>query len=96
MLFGLDFDEEIWIENGVLFKFGEFLFFSIKFDFFLILKEFRKIIMWCKREEEEVVVCGEWWFVVMVIDCLCLWICVIFIVILILVVLFLVLYLVML
>lgn len=88
LLSGLDFDEEIRIENGALPKPGESPFLSTKSDLLSILKELRKITTRCKREEEEVVVRGEWRFAAMVIDRLCLWICVTFTVISTLAVLF--------
>lgn len=88
LLSGLDFDEEIRIENGALPKSGESPFLSTKSDLLSILKELRKITTRCKREEEEVVVRGEWRFAAMVIDRLCLWICVTFTVISTLAVLF--------
>ncbi|XP_021371683.1 neuronal acetylcholine receptor subunit alpha-7-like isoform X1 [Mizuhopecten yessoensis] len=43
-----------------------------------ILKELRKITLRCKREEEDTEMRGEWRFAAMVIDRLCLWICVMF------------------
>ncbi|XP_078315737.1 neuronal acetylcholine receptor subunit alpha-7-like isoform X1 [Crassostrea virginica] len=71
-------DEDIRVENGTLPKPGESPFHNTRSDLLCILRELRKITSRSKREEEEVVVRGEWRFAAMVIDRLCLWICVTF------------------
>jgi nicotinic acetylcholine receptor len=88
LLSGLEFEEDIRIENGAVPKPGDSPFLSTKSDLLSILKELRKLTTRCKREEEDVVVRAEWRFAAMVIDRLCLWICVTFTVISTLAVLF--------
>ncbi|XP_062602301.1 neuronal acetylcholine receptor subunit alpha-7-like [Saccostrea cucullata] len=88
LLSGLEFEDEIRMENGAVPKPGDSPFLSTKSDLLSILRELRKITTRCKREEEEVIVRGEWRFAAMVIDRLCLWICVTFTVISTLAVLF--------
>ena len=74
-------DEDIRMENGAYVRRvtslrDENTYLSPKSDLNAILREIRKITAKCKREDEDLELRGEWRFAAMVLDRLCLWICV--------------------
>ena len=74
-------DEDIRIEYGAYVRRvtsprEENPYLSPKSDLNAILREIRKITAKCKREDEDLELRGEWRFAAMVLDRLCLWICV--------------------
>ena len=75
-------DEEIRYENGTfngtphIRREESALSISTKSDLSSILKELKKLTLRCRKDEEELEVKSEWRFAAMVIDRLCLWICV--------------------
>jgi len=74
-------DEDIRMENGAYVRRvtsprEENPYLCPKSDLNAILREIRKITAKCKREDEDLELRGEWRFAAMVLDRLCLWICV--------------------
>ena len=74
-------DEDIRMENGAYVRRvtsprEENPYLNPKSDLNAILREIRKITAKCKREDEDLELRGEWRFAAMVLDRLCLWICV--------------------
>lgn len=74
-------DEEMRVENGAYVRRvtaprEENPYLSPKSDLSAILREIRKITAKCKREDDDLELRGEWRFAAMVLDRLCLWICV--------------------
>ena len=74
-------EEDIRMENGAYVRRvtsprEENPYLNPKSDLNAILREIRKITAKCKREDEDLELRGEWRFAAMVLDRLCLWICV--------------------